>query len=38
MARKLLADVRETVGELRTEAPDLAVALQQLSATFPVST
>lgn len=35
LARDLLADVRTTVGELRTESPDLAEALRQVVRDLP---
>lgn len=35
VARELLRDVRATVGQLRTEAPDLERALQKLAAAAP---
>lgn len=35
VARELLGDVRSTVGELRSAGPDLAVALDQMTAALP---
>jgi len=35
VARDLLRDVRDTVGQLRAEAPDLETALRQIIATVP---
>jgi signal transduction histidine kinase len=35
VARELLSDVRRTVGQLRTEAPDLERALRQMTSALP---
>lgn len=35
VARELLGDVRETVGRLRTEAPDLELALKSITENLP---